>query len=96
MFHLLGGWVIARLANSLLCRLWEATPPPRQLKGWITTHLADHFVSSGVAAHLTKITQRNKLFDPQPDYLNQLEVQGLHGGYHQKIFEDYKARHFES
>jgi mannose/cellobiose epimerase-like protein (N-acyl-D-glucosamine 2-epimerase family) len=36
------------------------------------------------------------LLDPQLDYLNQFEVQGLHGGYHQKIMEDFKAKHSES
>jgi hypothetical protein len=46
-------------------------------------YLTNHFVSSGAVAHLTKITQRNMLLDPQPDYLNQLNVQELHGGYHQ-------------
>jgi hypothetical protein len=56
-------------------------------------YLTNHFVSSGAVAHLTKITQRNMLLDPQPDYLNQLNVQELHGGYHQIFFEDYKARH---
>jgi hypothetical protein len=76
LLHRLGGWVIARLADLLLRRLREATPPPHQFGGYVTTYLADHFVSSGAAAHLTKTTRRIKLLYPQPDSLNQLKVRG--------------------
>jgi hypothetical protein len=68
-------------------------PLPHQLGGYVITHLIDHFVSSGAAAHLTKTTWRNKLLDPQPDYLNQLGIRGLYGGYHQMFFKDYKSRY---
>jgi hypothetical protein len=53
-------------------------------RGCVTTHLTDHFVSSGAASHLTKTTRRSKLLDPRMEDTIR------------KTFEDYKEKSSES
>jgi hypothetical protein len=46
----------------------HATASPAQ--GCVTTHLDDHIISSGAAAHLTKTIRRSKFLDPRMEDTN--------------------------